>query len=146
MEDSLKEVLDKKCAKGGIAWVSLWSILAASALALSGLMGLVAARGANPQAAQAATTQYPPVVHLTSEQDHQRTMDLLHMTTIRQGRNGTNPADPNYANYDESKANPYPTLPDPLVLNNGKKVKTAAIWWKKRRPEIVEDFDREVYG
>jgi hypothetical protein len=25
-------------------------------------------------------------------------------------------------------------------------VTTAAVWWKKRRPEIVEDFDREVYG
>ncbi len=32
---------------------------------------------------------------------------------------------PNAANYDESKANPYPNLPDPLVLKNGKKVTTA---------------------
>jgi hypothetical protein len=49
-------------------------------------------------------------------------------------------------NYDESKANPYPSLPDPLVLNNGKKVKTAKAWWQQRRPEIVEFFDREIYG
>ena len=41
---------------------------------------------------------------------------------------------------------PYPDLPDPLTLKNGKKVKTAKDWWSKRRPEIVEDFDREVYG
>ena len=53
---------------------------------------------------------------------------------------------PNFANYDESKANPYPKLPDPLTLKNGKKVTKAADWWSKRRPEIVEDFDREVYG
>ena len=31
-------------------------------------------------------------------------------------------------------------------MKNGKKVTTAEQWWKKRRPEIVEDFDREVYG
>ncbi|HUP02470.1 MAG TPA: hypothetical protein VMU19_00685, partial [Bryobacteraceae bacterium] len=65
---------------------------------------------------------------------------------LRPGHNGTNPKDPTFANYDESKANPYPNLPDPLTLKNGKKVTTAADWWKKRRPEIVEDFDREVYG
>ena len=47
---------------------------------------------------------------------------------------------------DESKANPYPNLPDPLVLKNGKKVKTAKVWWQQRRPEIVEFFDREIYG
>ena len=34
----------------------------------------------------------------------------------------------------------------PLVLNNGKKVTSAAMWWNQRRPEIVEDFDREIYG
>jgi len=49
------------------------------------------------------------------------------------------------ANYDESKANPYP-LPDPLLLKNGQPVKDADTWWKKRRPEILEDFRREVYG
>jgi len=56
------------------------------------------------------------------------------------------PNAPNYANYDESKANPYPNLPDPLLLKNGQKVTTPQMWWKQRRPEIVEDFDREIYG
>ena len=37
-------------------------------------------------------------------------------------------------------------LPDPLKLNSGRQVTNANVWWKKRRPEIVEDFDREVYG
>src|SRR5262249_319954 len=46
----------------------------------------------------------------------------------------------------ESKANPYPDLPDPLRLKDGRKVTTAEAWWKQRRPEIIEDFDREVYG
>ena len=31
-------------------------------------------------------------------------------------------------------------------MKNGKKITTAADWWNKRRPEIVEDFDREIYG
>ncbi len=57
-----------------------------------------------------------------------------------------NPQAPNAVNYDESKANPYPSLPDPLLLKNGKKVTSAKMWWNQRRPEIVEDFDREVYG
>ena len=73
-------------------------------------------------------------------------MDLLQIKELRRGKNGTNKSDPNFANYDESKANPYPDLPDPLKLKNGKKVTKASDWWNKRRPEIVEDFDREVYG
>jgi hypothetical protein len=73
-------------------------------------------------------------------------MEQLHITSIRPWRDGMNPRATNYAHYDESKANPYPILPDPLVLNNGKKVKTAKVWWNQRRPEIVEDFDREIYG
>jgi hypothetical protein len=85
-----------------------------------------------------------PPAHLTSEQDHQRLMDLLHITELRRGPNG-DPKAPDAANFDESKVPPY-SLPDPLVLNDGKKVTTAAMWWQHRRPEIVEDFDREIYG
>ena len=49
------------------------------------------------------------------------------------------------ATYDEATATPYPTLPDPLVMNNGTKVTTRA-QWTARRAEIKEFFDREVYG
>jgi alpha-glucuronidase len=87
---------------------------------------------------------YPEPVHLTAEQDHQRTMELLHISSLRPGPSG-NPSAANAANTDESKVPPY-TLPDPLTFKNGKKVKTAEQWWRKRRPEIVEDFDREIYG
>jgi hypothetical protein len=87
-----------------------------------------------------------PPVRLTDQQDHQRLMDLLHITELRPGRNGSDKSSPRYANYDESKANPYPSLPDPLKLKDGKEVTKASDWWKKRRPEIVEDFDREIYG
>src|SRR5450759_3793001 len=61
-------------------------------------------------------------------QDHQRMMELLNITSIRRGRDGNNPESTNYANYDETKANPFPDLPDPLVLKNGRKVATAGIW------------------
>ena len=86
----------------------------------------------------------PPPVHLTSEQDHQRTMDLLHITLLRRGPDG-DPKSPNAANVDESKVPPY-TLPDPLTLNNGNRVATADEWWRIRRPQIVEAFDTEIYG
>jgi hypothetical protein len=73
-------------------------------------------------------------------------MQKLGITSLRPGANPNKPDAPNAANYDEAKANPYPNLPDPLTLKNGKKVKDAKTWWNQRRPEIVEDFDREVYG
>ncbi len=92
-----------------------------------------------------AASQAAGPVHLTAEQDHQRLMDLLHITALRRGADG-DPKSPNAANYDEAKADAHPKLPDPLRLNNGKEVKTAKAWWEKRRPEIVEDFDREIYG
>ena len=73
-------------------------------------------------------------------------MDLLNIKSLRPGADGRSRQAPYAANYDESKANPSPVLPDPLVLKNGQKVTTADMWWNQRRPEIVEDFDREIYG
>jgi hypothetical protein len=78
--------------------------------------------------------------------DHDDMLAQLKITNLRQGANGNDPKAPNAANYDESKANPFPDLPDALILKNGKKVNSAKMWWAKRRPEIVEDFDREIYG
>ncbi|MEG9434179.1 glucuronyl esterase domain-containing protein [Terriglobus sp. ADX1] len=84
-------------------------------------------------------------VTFTAEQDHQNMMDQLGIKTLRPGPSGDEKA-PNHANYDESKANPYPDLPDPLTLKNGKKVTTPQQWWTERRPQIVEDVEREMYG
>jgi hypothetical protein len=96
--------------------------------------------------AQDAKPADPAPLQLTAQQDHKLMMEALKIESLRRGADGMNRNAPNAANYDESKANPYPDLPDPLVLKNGEKVVTAEIWWTKRRPEIVEDFDREVYG
>jgi hypothetical protein len=90
--------------------------------------------------------ELPAPVEMTAEQDHRLMMDKLGISAIRQGANGRDPDAPNAANYDESKANPYPLLPDPLKLANGTAVRTEKDWWKKRRPELVELFDREIYG
>jgi hypothetical protein len=88
----------------------------------------------------------PAPVKLTAQQDHQKMMEQLNIKELRPGANGRDPKAPNAANYDESKANPFPKLPDPLVLKNGQKVTNADTWVKLRRPEIVEEFDREIYG
>ena len=37
-------------------------------------------------------------------------------------------------------------LPDPLVLNDGRKVKTRKVWEKQRRPQILDVFSSEMYG
>ena len=47
-------------------------------------------------------------------------------------------------NYDESKVPSY-TLPDPLIFNDGSKVKSKKDW-DKRRAEIFKMFENEVYG
>ena len=78
-----------------------------------------------------ASDTLPLPVHLTSEQDHQRLMALLHISELRRGPDG-DPKSPNAANVDESKVPPY-SLPDPLVLKNAGKVTTPEMWWKQRR-------------
>ena len=72
-------------------------------------------------------------------------MDQLGIKALRPGPSGDEQA-PNAANYDESKANPFPDLPDPLTLNDGQKVTTAESWWQKRRPELAEMLSKYVYG
>lgn len=76
--------------------------------------------------------------------DHQLMMEKLGIKELRPGPSG-NPNAPNAANSDESKATTYTSLPDPLVFNDGTSVRNAA-QWEKRKKELFEDFDREIYG
>jgi hypothetical protein len=72
--------------------------------------------------------------------DYEDMLGKLKITEpLRKGPSGAT------ANYDESIANPYPLLPRPLVFNDGTPVKTPADW-RKRRDQIKQDFDREIYG
>jgi hypothetical protein len=49
------------------------------------------------------------------------------------------------SNYSEEKVPPY-TLPDPLVMANGERVTSAAMWLQTRRPEILAFYQNEIYG
>jgi hypothetical protein len=91
----------------------------------------------------AAAVAAPPPV--SADDDRKEMMRQLGITALVPGANGDEKA-PDAANIDESKANPYPLLPDPLTLKSGGKVTSAKIWRDKRRPEILEDYAREVYG
>jgi hypothetical protein len=77
--------------------------------------------------------------------DYGNMLQQLHIDSTRRGPSG-NPQASDAANSDESKATQYTSLPNPLILNDGQPVTSAKIWWDQRRPQIVEEFDREVYG
>ena len=81
----------------------------------------------------------------TTAEDHRDMQTQLGIRELRPGRNA-DATKPNAANYDEALANPYPVLPDPLLSKGGEKIATPEAWWNVRRPEIVEDFEREVVG
>jgi hypothetical protein len=100
---------------------------------------------ASAQQSSPGKDQYPTPVTFTAQQDHDDMMRQLGIKALRPGPSGNEKA-PNHANYDTALANPYPDLPEVLTLKNGRKVNIPALWWSQRRPEIVEDFEREVYG
>ncbi|MBS1872121.1 MAG: hypothetical protein JSU00_02835 [Acidobacteria bacterium] len=95
--------------------------------------------------ASSAMWAQPEPKNWTTADDHRNMMEQLGIKALRPGPSGNEKA-PNHANYDETTANPFPDYPEVLRLKNGKPVTTADEWWKLRRPEIVEDFSREVLG
>ena len=109
-----------------------------------------------PPAAPPAVLSVPPwqlspeqrqQMNELTAQDHADMMRQLGITKLRPGRNAsTAPGTANPANYDEAKANPYPDWPALLVMKSGETITTAEQWRQQRRPEIVEDFEREVVG
>jgi hypothetical protein len=113
--------------------------------ACSLFLTLVDLRGQVPAASASDAAKAGEPLNWTAQQDHKNMMEQLGIKKLRPGPSGRNGAT-NSANYDPEKANPYPELPDPLKLKNGRPVTTADAWWKQRRPEIVEDFEREVFG
>src|SRR5579871_592926 len=73
--------------------------------------------------------------------DHKNMMDQLAVKALRRG-----PDPNNQSTFDEANANPYKdSMPDVLRMKDGSRVTTAK-QWPKRRAEIMEDFEREVYG
>ena len=111
-------------------------LLAASSLAASSLAA---------QTARPAPSAEDLALQQACARDHQRLLNLLGIQQLRPPVSNDAKA-PNATNYDEQKASPYPNLPDPLKLLNGKPVTTAKQWWSQRRPQIVAAFDHEIYG
>ncbi len=106
---------------------------------------LFIASGNSPGLAAEGSAPAPGSTNWTTAEDHKNMMEQLGIKRLRPGPSGRRGAT-NEANYDPAKANPFPNLPDPLTLKNGQKVTTPETWWKERRREIVEDFEREVIG
>jgi hypothetical protein len=85
----------------------------------------------------------PPAWIEAGYDDHKHMMEVLGIKTLRPGKSGNNQTGPGF---DEATANDWmPTLPDALTMKDGSKVTTPE-QWTKRRAEILEDFEREVYG
>lgn len=86
-------------------------------------------------------------VQLTAAQDRERMLGLLDIADAQMRPAPVpNAKAPNAANYNEAKANIFGPPPDPLRLDNGKRIATAAQWWSQRRPQIVAAFEREILG
>ncbi|CAN5527188.1 hypothetical protein BH09PLA1_BH09PLA1_12040 [soil metagenome] len=73
--------------------------------------------------------------------DHQNMLEQLGVKSLRPG------ADPkNQTTFDEADANRFKdSLPDVLKMKDGSRVSSIELW-RQRRAEILEDFEREVYG
>ena len=109
------------------------------------LFNMLLAVMAQGQMIKIDSTQYPKITNFTTQQDHEHMKQQLGIKTLRPGYSGNESA-PNHANYDESFANPCPELHDVLTLFNGTKITTSEQWWKQRRPELITEFEKNVYG
>lgn len=105
---------------------------------------LLAAIHAPPATAQQPDSAARAAIAAATQADHARMMRLLDIESLRPGPSG-NPEAPNAANSEEARVPAY-KVPDPLVMEDGRPVTAPQQWWEERRPEIVELFDREIYG
>jgi hypothetical protein len=109
-------------------------------LTAAGLLAVVLSASA-PSLGQDVKAAKQPDFIPAGYDDYQNMLDQLGIKKMRKGRDARVKD-----NSDEETANPYKeTMPDLMTFKDGTKVKTAD-QWPKRRAEIVEDFEREVYG
>ena len=80
-----------------------------------------------------------------TQQDFAQMKEQLGITIPNRPGPSGNPSDANAANTDENKVGSY-SLPDPLITSNGTQVLTEQTWWDIRRPEIVAQFEKVMYG
>jgi len=149
-----------------------FSLRTTASAALCGLGLLLHAGTAAAQTAPTAEQQAEKARRLAlARVDWQQMLTRLHLTLPTLPPEATDPARPagtaqhpgfsswfdaaghryirsswgRWSNYDEAKAG-RTARPDPLVLRNGQPVRDARTWWQQRRPEILADFTRNVYG
>ncbi|HUG11817.1 MAG TPA: glycosyl hydrolase 115 family protein [Opitutaceae bacterium] len=84
-------------------------------------------------------------IQRATNEDHADMMRQLGIARLRPGKDPS-AVSSNLPNFDEARANIYPDWPELLVAKDGTAITTPEAWWTKRRPEIVEDFEREVVG
>jgi len=100
---------------------------------------------ATPAAPRMPTAEERAAISAGSAAERNREIKLLGITAMQPPATAYDIGKPGNANYDESKANPYPNLPALLEMKNGKKVATAA-QWSERRKELLDLFAENVYG
>src|SRR6202789_2172110 len=100
---------------------------------IAAFLALVVVAPAQSQAPPSAADRAAIAAASSTERD--RELKLLGITAMQPSATAYDIGKPGNANYDESKANPYPKLPDLLTMNDGTKVTTPA-QWQKRRAEI----------
>jgi hypothetical protein len=111
-------------------------------LPAAGLLAVVllSSGPASGQDVKAAKSKQPDFIP-SGYDDYQNMLDQLGIKKMRKGRDGRGKD-----TSDEATANPYKeTMPDLMTFKDGTRV-TSADQWPKRRAEIVEDFEREIYG
>ncbi len=116
------------------------SIRIASPLCLLGFVALVA--GAQAPTVPAASAAKPDPCSTTASMP---TAPPIPQRPAPTGPPDEKPVAGIPVNYHEDKVGTY-TLVDPLVMSNGKRVKTAKQWAEQRRPEIIKIFETQQYG
>src|SRR5262245_6515982 len=112
---------------------------AAAALLLAGVL-LPSAPSSGQDAKGAGKGKQPDFIP-TGYDDYQTMLTRLGIEKVRKGRDARAKDTSS-----EATANPYKdTMPDLMTFKDGTKV-TSADQWPKRRAELVEEFEREVYG
>jgi lysophospholipase L1-like esterase len=124
-----------------------WGALRKTVVVVALVVATPAARAQQPAATQTerarADSALAEMRRLTAE-DHRLMLAQLGITALRPGPSGNEQA-ANHANYDSALANPFTSLPEVLRLNDGRRVTNVRLWQQRRR-ELIDAFEREVYG
>lgn len=107
---------------------------------------IAAALGAGQARTQPASPADRARITQASAAERARELALLHVTQLRPTVSARDPTAPDFANFDEAKANPYPQLPALMITGDGRRVTSPQMWRDVRRPELFALFDREIYG